>query len=454
MGWHCSAETKAIALRGAIKYIEDKGGRPNISTDVALIDANAWARGRHMVGSNPPCRVAKGMVDLILATGATEAGIFWDRPSVMGPWRAAVQAERAAASRSVKAPATPAEMATMTARTMGATCWESVLASSENKATAYKLVWRCLTEAIAEKAPETLVVTMTDPEGGPPWTFPADAGDTPAAVATTANLYGEADAQVVMTAATTINRAVAAGTPVPRIAIFTIDTDMALQLMGIWPRNVKVVWAKVVATDKGIHRTLTTASKAAPDMPTRPMWEMVDCNTMVLPRKQMAARMLWCLLAKGVDYCKGICKYGWTQQKLVTTMADRGSDLIELTPTGAAVDLGLLRRIMGSPGARSAGRRLETTSRPGGGAEGIAGEMDRVLFCWRYYMCFDGTRPSWGGPEEQPNGVGSPGGTVTDWVTDGPDRIELTDYHPAALPPLDPAAAHPADADALRHYLS
>jgi len=258
----------------------------------------------------------------------------------------------------------------------------------------------------------------------------------------------------VVAAATTINRAVAAGRPVPRIAIFTIDTDMALQLMGIWPRNVKVVWAKVVATKTGVHRSLTTATKNEPGVPTRPVWEIVDCNAMVAPRQQMVSRMLWCLLAKGVDYCKGICKYGWTQQKLVTTMAERGSALVELTPGGAAVDLGLLRRILGTPGARSAGRRLEKTGRPGGGAEGIAGELDRVLFCLRYYMWFDGTRPGWGGPEEQPNGVESPGGTVTDWVTNGPDRIELADHHPVALPPLDLATVHAADADALRHYLS
>ena len=454
MGWHCSAETKSIALPGAIKHIEDVKGKPAIKADVALIDANAWARGRHMVGANPPCRVARGLVELILATGATEAGIFWDTPSVMGPWRAAVQAERAAASRSTKPPATAEDMATVTAKTMGSTCWEAVLNNPETKAAAYALVWRCLTEEIAARAPESLVVTLTDPGGGPAWTFPADAGDTPAVVATTANRYGEADAQVVVTAATTINRAVAAGKPVPKIAVFTIDTDMALQLMGIWPRNVTVVWAKVVATAKRIHRTQTTAAKTEPHEPTRPMWEVVDCNAMVAPRQQMVSRMLWCLLAKGVDYCKGICKYGWTQQKLVTSMAERGSGLVEITPGGAAVDLGLLRKILKAPGNRSAGRRLETAGKPGGGAEGIAGEMDRVLFCLRYYMWFDGTRPGWGGPEELPNGVASPGGTVSDWVAGGPDRIELTDHHPVALPALDPAAAHPADAEALRHYLS
>lgn len=452
MGWHCSAETKSIALPGAIKYIEDNKGKPAIKADVALIDANAWARGRHMVRCNPPCRVARGLIELIVATGATEAGIFWDTPSVMGPWRAAVQADRAA--RSAAKPATAEDMATVTAKSMGSTCWEAVLANPQTKAAAYALVWQCLTEAAAERLPDDLVLTITDPTGGPPWTFPADAGDTPSVASTTANRYGEADAQVVVAAATTINRAVAAGRPVPKVAVFTIDTDMALQLLGIWPRNVTVVWAKVVATPTAVHRTLTTASKNEPGAPTRPVWEVVDCNAMVAPRQQMVSRLLWCLLAKGVDYCKGICKYGWTQQRLVTTMASRGANVVEITPGGAAVDMALLRRLLGAPGARSAGRRLEKVGRPGGGAEGIAGELDRVLFCLRYYMWFDGTRPGWGGPEEQPNTVSSPGGSVSDWVAEGPSRVELTDHHPAALPPLDPAAVHPADAESLRHYLS
>lgn len=449
MGWKCSQHAKQLALPGAFHYVADKNGRPDVSADVAIFDVNAWARARYMVGTNPPARVANSLVALALATGAKSVVFCWDRQANMLPARNAVHAERSAATKIT--PPTAEEIASVTAHSMGDVEWNRMLASSESKAAVYALVVAGIKDAVLRQAPDDVVVTMVDPSGGHPWVFPAGV-TTPAVVATTRYLYGEADAQVAMTVSEYIAKAASAGRKVPRTVIFTIDADMLIQLLGIWPRNVRVVIAKVYATDESIHRTAATAAKKEPGRNVKPMWEVVHMNATIAPRVEMASKILWCLLAKGVDYCKGICKFGWKQEDLVSTLAARGKRLVDMTSTGATVDLGLLRRILGDN--RGAGKRLETTSRPGGGAAGIASELDRVLFCWRYYMWFDATRPDRAGPLEEANVVESPGGSVSQWVSMGPGSVTLRNEYPAATAAFSPECAHPDDAASLRHYLS
>jgi hypothetical protein len=334
---------------------------------------------------------------------------------------------------------------------MGTVEWNRVLASSKTKAAGYALVVHAIKEAVLRRAPDDVVVTMIDPTGGEPWVFPVGSA-TPAADATTKYLYGEADAQVAMTAAEHITRAVSSGTKVPKTVVFTNDGDMLIQMMGIWPRNVKIVIAKVWATDETIHRTAASAAKKEPGRSCKPMWEVVNMNATIAPRAEMASKILWCLLAKGVDYCKGICKFGWKQEDLVSTLARRGRNLVTFTSSGATVDMARLRAILAHN--RGAGKRLETASRPGGGAHNLSLEMERVLFCWRYYVWFDASRPTRAGPLEQPNTISSPGGSVSQWVAHGPTTAILTNEYPAAAGTYTAASAHADDAASLRHYLS
>jgi hypothetical protein len=80
--------------------------------------------------------------------------------------------------------------------------------------------------------------------------------------------------------------------------------------------------------------------------------------------------------------------------------------------------------------------------------------MERVLFCWRYYVWFDASRPTRAGPLEQPNTISSPGGSVSQWVAHGPTTAILTNEYPAAAGTYTAASAHADDAASLRHYLS
>lgn len=449
MGWKCSQHAKELALPGAYNYVPDKNGRPDISADVVIFDVNAWARARYMVGTNPPNNVANSLVALALSTGAKEITFCWDRQTNMLPARNAVHAERSAASKIT--PPTDDELSRITVGSMANVEWNRVLASSKSKTASYALVVTAIKDAVLRRVPDDVVVTMVDPSGGPPWTFPANA-DSAAAAATTKYLYGEADAQVAMTAFERINRAVNAGCKVPRTVVFTNDGDMLIQMMGIWPRNVRVVIAKVFSTDANVYRTAKSAAKKEPQSKCTPMWEVVHMNATIGPRAQMASKILWCLLAKGVDYCKGICKFGWKQEDLVSSMASSGKDLVTFTHAGATVDMARIRRILA--GNRGAGKRLETPGRPGGGANGISAELDRVLFCWRYYTWFDARRPERAGPLEEANVVESTGGSVSEWVSAGPRSVELVNEFPMTPGECVAERAHADDAQSLRHYLS
>jgi len=449
MGWKCSQHAKQLALPGAFNYVPDKSGQPDVIADVAVFDVNAWARARYMVGTNPPVRVANSLVSLALATKAKAITFCWDRQANMLPARDAVHSERSSASKI--APPDDTEMATVTTVSMGTVEWNRVLASSKTKAAGYALVVKAIKEAVLRRAPDDVVVTMIDPAGGDPWVFPAGV-ESPAASATTKYAYGEADAQVAMTVAEHITRAATSGTNVPKTVVFTNDGDMLIQLMGIWPRNVKVVIAKVWATDETVHRTAASAAKKEPGRTCKPMWEVVNMNATIRPRAEMASKIVWCLLAKGVDYCKGICKFGWKQEDLVSTLAERGRRIVKFTPLGAVVDMAKLRSILAHN--RGAGKRLETSSRPGGGAHNLSLEMERVLFCLRYYVWFDAARPHRAGPLEQPNTLASPGGSVSQWVSNGPSTAVLTNEYPAGAELPTVSSAHADDVASLRHYLS
>ena len=447
MGWKCSAETRTEMLASAIRYVPNASGSPQVNADVAIIDVNSWARTRHMVGKTPPSLVAKKLVDLGLSTGASVIVFCWDTPDCMLPARAAVARQRSARQRVM--PPSESVMAKMTGAAMPCT-WEEMLAGSRSKAHAYATVFKLLQTHVLKTVPDGTTVVTRSPVGGEPWVFPRTTDSLPARTAFERFRYGEADAQVVLAARQTIAHAQSQKQPVPKIAIFTFDTDMLLQLHGIWPRNILLVWAKVYRVGDVVHRTKKKLTAA---QIKNAQWEMVDMNRLIASRNEMASRLFWFLLIKGVDYCTGICKYGWTEKCLAKKAFDSRHPVVSVQSGSrtATVDLNALRLALKD--SRHS-KRLDKPTPEKGGSHFFVDDINRVLFCMRYYLLFDSVRPDFGGPvfldtvskpAENPENVSS-------WVSEPKTAVTLTDEFPSDFSDGGPQACHPNDEASLRKY--
>lgn len=442
MGWGIKADVRDELLRPAQQLLDSAA----CTTPLAVFDGNAVCRSE-AVGGSPPAAVAARVLERCGA--AASVLICFDDGRRAPPLRAEVAVKRAARACPGASPEAVAAVRADKPLPDGVT-WEMLFATAPGKRRALAVLYRALQRGIVIAAtPERCpTFTMTPPGGGEPWVHPFDA-ESEFAAALGAQRYGEAEAQLVCCLRDRAAEHVAAGREVPGATVYTIDTDIYLQLMGVWARNVTVVIAKMWrCSDDTVHRTKRAAiehDKA--DASKRPrkrqrVWRAHRFNALSALFGNGAAlalsnAQLWLLFAGGVDYCGGLGRYGWNQttcldnaQHCVVRVASDGAHVLRLDK--------LARRLAGCRNARRADRDVA----------GFCAELCRALYCWRYYS-WGAEHAAVGGPEHDAGEL-LPGdhATVAEWLAAVPRGVAV----PVAARPMPAGPAHALDADALNAY--
>ena len=427
MGWGMAAELREDLLRPAETIVD----KPLVSADIVAVDGNAMLRNL-AIGTVPASTVAQRLVARLYnpSTPPLDVLVCFDCPATMVALRAEVATKRA---KRVLCAASLAQVAGIGEKQMPCT-WELLFASPTGKPAAMRILICALKRAFvmaAKPSGPTPTVTMALPDGTR-WVYPFGAsGRFTAALA--AQPYGEAEAQLVVGIRAVAYAAAAARAPVPRTVVHTIDTDILLQLLGIWSRNVQVVMAKVWRSKQGsIHRS----KKAALPAPA-PAWRVYSLDAMRDifggSALRVANAQFWLLCAGGVDYCAGIGAFGWWQRTCVelatrslVCRADGGSILLMLRPFAAAL-----------LGQRNGVRK-------DGDVDAFVNELCRLVFCARYYLWpQNSTGPDFD-PAVVPRGTAT---TVAGWLAAAPDHSVVL---ASAVVPLRGGAAD--DAQSLRSY--
>ena len=434
MGWGTPHKNKVICLGPALQVVETPP-----PAAMVLVDANAITRAL-MAGTTPPRLVARRFWDKATAcladSGRRVVGVFWDNRSRTPPCRDALHARRYGGKP--KSVATDADVAALTAGSVGTSTWTELLAHREGKAKATRLVCECIKrEAIARAGDNSPEIFMSEPvevgqsSSAAVWTYPFDRppADVVAAHQESQN-YGEAECQAVGVLRALVIRAVGSGDVPLTTTVLTIDTDMILQLLGIYAPRVTVAIATVWEAPTGvIHRI----RKSAPSQ-SKQKWEMVNVDAMTADRT--GDDLLWlmfCWLAiGGVDYCNGLGSFGWTAAAVLRNVGRSPSPIWRGAAGTIHVDVSAVATALAATRKTT---RKNLPSAPGGGAAGIVAELNDMLLCVSYYACQNAMRPSGGGPlvvDSVPNFAGAT--TVAEWLaaaTAGGEVVDLADSHPA-----------------------
>lgn len=442
MGWGTPHKNKALCLGEALRVVE---APPPAA--MVLVDANAITRAL-MAGTTPPRLVARRFWDKVLAclapSGRRVVGVFWDNRSRTPPCRDALHARR----YSKPSPkATDAQVAALSAGSVGTSTWTELMAHPEGKAKGTRLVCEEIKrEAIARAGGDSPEIFMSEPVevgaslSAPVWTYPFDQPPLDVVDAhRETQMYGEAECQAVAVLRSLVIRAAGAGSAPMATTVLTIDTDMILQLLGIFAPRVTIAIAAVWQAPAGtVHRV----RKSAPPK-SKQMWEIVDVDRITAGRtgNDLLWKMFCWLAIGGVDYCKGLGSFGWPAAAVLCSV-DRVPPPIWRGEGGTIhVDIAAVASAMAAT-RKSSRKNLPST--PGGGAAGLVAELNDMLLCVSYYACQNALRPSGGGPlvvDVVPGFVGAT--TVDDWLAAavaGGGIVEMADTHPAPTV-LDPGAS-------------
>lgn len=422
MGWGAAVHARR-ALLGDCCFSHEKA-LPRC--DFVAVDGNAFFR-RQCVGTSPVAVVVRRVVDLIVGCSPSLVGVYFDDASRMPAVRQRLWDERY--RRPAPVVATDDQVAAVTPRSMNGTTWQALFASPAGKRRMFEMLYAELIKAVRVRSGANAAWIVTRPNFSSAWTYPFDDEPSVLACAYDEQQYGEAECQLVMSVRRLIYTAINTGAPIPVTTVLTIDTDIALQLAGAYTPHVHAAWAKVWVSGDVVART---AKKAPPG--GEAMWEVVTTDTLFDGQTQssMAWRLFGWLCAGGVDYCAGLGGFGWPLAA-VEALLRRPSALTVLPGGTLQIDVGALAAALAST---RKSRRKEDIARGGGGGA-LADELDRILYCVRYFSWIDSTRPNRGGPEEAklfPNDGDRPT-TVTEWLARAAaaDAVTVTEAHPPRL---------------------
>jgi hypothetical protein len=301
----------------------------------------------------------------------------------------------------------------------------------------FEMLFTELTRQIRMRSGNGAEWIVTRPNESTSWAYPFTTDASSLTVAYNEQQYGEAECQLVMSVRKLVYAAINSGRPIPTTTVLTIDTDIVLQLAGAYVPLVRAVWAKVWVSDAGVSRT----SKKAPAN-SEPRWEVVHTSSLLEGQTQtsMAWRVFGWLCVGGVDYCDGLGGFGWQAESIMVLLAL--APAITVCRAGAlSIDIPAIAAALKRTRKT---RRRETVERNGGG-HALAVELDRIVFCLRYFMWIDSTRPDQGGPVEVaifPT-TGPPDASVTSWLESCADAdvVVLGEDHPSRV------TLEPPDAD-------
>ena len=453
MGWKLQWQHRLDFLGDALRYQSVRTNPADVAPETLVCDGNALFRS-NCVGTRP----AATMVKQVLAQAGFPQScmrlvVCFDNNNIP-PARAAVHAARAAR---VKQCASPAEIKAATIYSLGSTTWENLFANTAGKIAAFQLILVALQQEVvrlytqmSEDSPMFEVVVSL-PYAEEVWRYPNNRAAT---ISDPNTQYGEAEAQAVFV----VEELVMAKTG--PVVVLTIDTDIILQLMGIYTKQVYIRIAKVWnVTPKAItasnkrkrggsvdmvgdsaepvqYRTLRLATKAKDKTSSiEPMFEYISCAAIQRRFGPDAASimntMLWMLLAAGVDYNKGLCQFGWSSHRVLTLSQvpvvhslTIGAVTVDITAICKAL-LGLKRR----------------TPKSADLANGLVSELNDTLYCFAYYLWYDQVRKGAAGPRVRPFLANYSLLTIPQFLRKKHDPVKIVNLYPHAVPVVPLALA-------------
>lgn len=439
--------------------------------DIVAVDGPAQLRNFTGSHTSPPRHVAKSLYTQILTAKPRIVFIAFDHRGRMPPARHKVWEQRKPPPMAIVA--SDEDVEKVTVDTLGDSSWDKLWRNTNGKIKLFHLLFTSLKTHIAGGLgidyDDSVQWIMTEPNGEQVWTFPFNAEPTVVPILVN-QPYGEAEAQVVMALQHYICSAASENEPVPSSLILTIDTDIVLQMSGVWARNVQLAWAQVWQAPSGqVYRGSKSNKKfqenplfwntrpgKAPTFSGKRMWEIVSMDKVQAgaDRELMLWRQFCWMAVGGVDYCKGVGRFGWyatatDNTKTVGWWLTRPNPFT-LTENGFKLDVGALCRIM----ARSRkAKKAETNEKPNGGSVALVAELNDMLYCVEYYAWHDATRPHIAGPRRK-DYIPIPESTsVTLWLMSPSRRscvVDIENTYPSCT--KIPSSCHVSDMASLSKY--
>ena len=459
MGWKLQWQHRLKFLGEAVRYQPVKTNSIEVAPTTLVCDGNALFRS-NCVGTRP----AATMIKQVLAQAGFPHScmrlvVCFDNNNIP-PARAAVHALRAAKAKQC---ATPAEIEAVTIYSLGSTTWEKLFANTAGKTAAFRIILAALQQEVGrlynqlqgDKTAFEVIVSL--PYSEEVWHYP---NNIEATISDPNTEYGEAEGQVVLVVEQLV---LASAGPV---VVLTIDTDIILQLMGIYTSQVYIRIAKVWNLNQPTkkrkrddddcmsgdeeepvqYRTLRLAKKAKADSggTIEPMFEYISCAAVQRRFGPDAASilntMLWMLLAAGVDYNKGLTQFGWSSHKV---LALSNIPVVDNVTIGeATVDVNAI-----CTGLRGLKRRTPKTADP---ANALVTELNDTLYCFAYYLWYDQSRKGVAGPRVRPFFENTGAQSIPRFLKAKHDPIKIENLYPH-VPPVIPLAL--ANQSKFRRYV-
>ena len=368
MGWGATAKMKRIVCASATRLEAELA-----ESEVVIFDMNAIGRQHFNYPANVSPREAvvrfwKGQVACQSATRLF--GFHFDSSHMIPPERQDFlrntrykQVERDVFPEEVKIngriyrkgqePATDYEVDLMSESCMPVS-YSRVWSSSKGKAKLWSIISKILLQLARTLTAANTRYIIEPPEGGR-ISVPGEPGP--------GNRWGEADQKAVALVREVQHE-------YPRVSVYTIDWDMIIAGCCVFEQNVSVRIARIFQEEE-TRALFYSAIGARGKLTTR-------IHEYVCPAAIGSPSVAWWMLAiGGVDYCKGLVRFGFSAQHLQELVVADDSVLLLTTPRRAAVDLRrVFEKLRGLPILR------QKSSCP----RDFVDELKQMCFCLLYFV--------------------------------------------------------------------
>ena len=241
--------------------------------------------------------------------------------------------------------------------------WGRMWPTSHGKAKAFELIRRAciLWHHANAKAGQQMVLWHT----GPPLTYPYDCADCKRiGSAITQNNFGEADFKV--------SEAVQILAIEGSVMIQTIDTDMILQMLAskhIHPKSQ--VWVRLLNETLSIHAMVSEFGGS--------------------DRDARLSSTFWLLCCNGVDYCKGLTRFGFSTAGMML-LAQESARVVTHSPGANTATLNTSAMLQHLAAIKMRRSRNQTFI-------DFSDELHRIMFCLSLFTGAQKMREPYGGPD-------------------------------------------------------
>lgn len=397
MGWKITAGIRDAWLETALT------GSPTTKTpDTQMVFVDGPAMARYMmVGKTQrnPRSIAMSVWRMIDPKAST-VFIGFDNPNLGDPGGLRIEVAATRASACKVKPLSPDIVESIKEESLpvrddgSVVTWEEQLASTAGKRAAFLVVMNALKRIVIESSDKRSpqLVTITPPFGGADgssnaWHYPFD---TRSQFESVLQKYpaGEAEAQIAYCLKHVIHTALQTNQKVPRWTWISIDTDVFIQCLGFPPINGTLVVGRGFEMKGIIYASETAATKALAMGPKRlkispsKVWRHYNLNVFMQSilggssAALFAKSQLLMLCAAGVDYCSGLGRFGWTSNRMLSSITDNSATVIAGNSGDLKVNMRQLRAILIQ--TRRSRRQDKDVAQ-------FVEELARILYCMRYY---------------------------------------------------------------------